>query len=142
MTRQDGIGTCASCRQTFGYMLIHNGFNDSAYGYCGRCGTTALFDASSTAVPQGVEVGFHGPLRAEAESLVAPCVCGGRFRGAASPRCPHCSAELSAEVSTAFIERNALGTAKGWRWQRSWQGLYAIVIDNRVVKDPWGRSSG
>lgn len=26
----------------------------------------------------------------------------------------------------------------GWQWQRSWKGLYAIVVDDRHVADPWG----
>jgi hypothetical protein len=87
-------------------------------------------------------MGLHGPLRADAEGLVAPCACGGHFRGSAAPRCPHCKSEISAVASTAYIERNAAGTAKGWRWQRSWQGLYAIIIENRLVKDPWIRPMG
>jgi hypothetical protein len=141
MNRTDGIGTCGACGQTFGYILIHNGFNDSAYGYCDLCGTTALFDAYSDAVPKGVDVGFHGALRADAERLVRPCACGGHFRGSAAPRCPHCAKALSAEASAEYIERHAPGTVKGWRWQRSWQGLYAIVIENRLAEDPWIQST-
>ena len=117
-------------------MLIHNRFNDSAYGYCDRCGATALFSACSHAVPNGVDVGFHGPLRADAEPWVRPCTCGGGFRGSAAPRCPRCAKELSANASAEYIERNAPGTRQGWRWQRSWQGLYAIVIEDRCVEDP------
>jgi hypothetical protein len=122
-------------------MLIHNGFNDSAYGYCDRCGATALFSAYSDAAPKGVDVGFHGPLRADAEPWVRPCTCGGQFRGSAAPRCPHCAKELSADASAAYIEHNAPGTAQGWRWQRSWQGIYAIVIENRLAENPWIQST-
>src|SRR4030095_13419124 len=111
--------------------------NESAYGYSDRCGTTALFDGYCNAVPKGVDVGLHGALRDDVERFVRPCACGGHFRGSASPRCPHCATELSAEVSAEYIEQNAPGTAKGWRWQRSWQGPYGIVIENRLVKDPW-----
>src|SRR6185436_11116496 len=118
-------------------MLIHNGFNESAYAYCDRCGTTALFNGYSDPVPKDVNVGFHGPLRPDAERLVQPCACGGRFRGTAAPRCPHCTTELSAVASTEFIERHAAGSAGGWRWQRSWQGLYAIVVEGRMIEDPW-----
>lgn len=32
----------------------------------------------------------------------------------------------SAEKATAWIEANAPGTKKGWRWQRNWIGTYAI----------------
>jgi hypothetical protein len=138
MTRQDGIGRCASCDATFGYMLVHNGFNDSAYAYCDRCGTTALFSAYASAAPAGVDVGFHGPLRADAEGWAQPCPCGGHFSGAASPRCPHCHEELSASGAAEYIERNAAAGPRGWRWQCSWQGTYALVIENRLLQDPWG----
>lgn len=137
MTRRDEIGTCESCRQGFEYRLIHNGFNESAYAYCDQCGVTAFFGRYSAAVPKDVNIGFHGPLRPDAERYVRPCTCGGWFRGSAAPRCPHCAAELSARACAAFIERNAPGTAEGWRWQRSWQGVYAIVIGDREVEDPW-----
>jgi hypothetical protein len=38
-------------------------------------------------------------------------------------------------MATAYIEINAPGTKKGWRWQRNWQATYCIVIENRVVND-------
>lgn len=138
--RTDGTGTCDECRHTFAYTLIHNGFNDSAFAYCDCCGMTALFDGWSPHVPAGVDVGLHGPIDRSVEALVEPCGCGGRFRGASAPRCSHCHATLSAERASEYIERNAAGTASGWRWQRRWNGLYAIVVDNRVVQDPWRRS--
>jgi hypothetical protein len=34
-----------------------------------------------------------------------------------------------------YIEAQSLGTAKGWRWQCNWQGLYCVVINGRSVKD-------
>lgn len=139
MTRKDETGNCEACARTFLYVLIHNGFNDSAYAYCDSCGRTALFDSHSKSAPEGIQVDYHGPLRMEAESFVQPCACAGHFRGAAAPRCPHCRAELSAKDSAEYIERNAAGTSRGWRWQRSWSGLYAIVIDSRLVQNPWLR---
>lgn len=36
------VGECERCRSTFAYDLIHNGFADTAYAYCDRCGMTAL----------------------------------------------------------------------------------------------------
>ncbi len=24
-----------------------------------------------------------------------------------------------------------------WQWERTWTGLYCIIIDNRVVRDVW-----
>jgi hypothetical protein len=142
MTRRDGDGTCKTCNQTFGYMLIHNGFSDSAYAYCDLCGKTALFSAWSPTAPKGIDVGFHGPLRQAVEARVQPCSCGGAFRGSAPPRCPRCGERLSAEQAAEYLERNAPGTAKGWRWQRTWGGLYAIIIEDRVVNDPWIKDAG
>jgi len=40
---------------------------------------------------------------------------------------------LSAVTATSYIESNAPGTKKGWRWQRNWSGLYGIVIEGRRV---------
>jgi hypothetical protein len=51
-------------------------------------------------------------------------------------------AELSAEAVRAFLERNAPGTAIGWRWQLNWSGLYAIVVNRRVVWDNWRHRHG
>jgi transcription elongation factor Elf1 len=51
----DDKGKCEHCGESFSYRLIHNGFNESAYAYCGTCGMTALLDGwqmpSSIAVP-------------------------------------------------------------------------------------------
>jgi len=44
---------------------------------------------------------------------------------------------LSAELAADYIEAQAAGTAKGWRWQRSWDGCYCIIIENRVTNDNW-----
>ena len=142
MTRRDGEGMCETCNQAFGHMLVHNGFNDSAYAYCDRCGETALFSAWSPTVQKGMDVGFSGPLKQAAEALVRPCMCGGAFRGSAAPRCPHCGERLSAELAAGYLERDAPGTAKGWRWQRTWSGLYAIIIEDRVLNDPWIKDAG
>jgi hypothetical protein len=137
MGRRDGDGECSSCHATFEYYLIHNGFNDSAFGYCDSCGMTALFSAWSKTIPEGVELNAHGPIALRLEPFIGPCVCGGHFRADAPPRCVQCRAPLDAVASTIFIEKNAPATKAGWRWQRSWKGLYAIVIDDRCVDDPW-----
>jgi hypothetical protein len=135
MSRTDGFGACEGCGTTFPYHLIHNGFNESAYAYCSDCGQTALLDGWR--MPDAVAIEVRGPVPSGKESLLQPCSCGGRFRGSASPRCPSCRHELSAVHAGEWIERNAPGTKGGWRWQRSWQGLYAIVISDRVVNDNW-----
>jgi len=41
------VGACESCGHQFRYDLIHNGFNDSAYGYCDLCGCTLLLSGWS-----------------------------------------------------------------------------------------------
>jgi hypothetical protein len=134
---RDDIGTCESCSQTFSYRLIHNGFNDSAFAYCDRCGCSASLSGWYKAIPPAAHFRAHGPVTPDTEVLLQGCRCGGRFCATASPRCPHCNHELSAESATSYIEANAQGTAKGWKWQRSWQGLYSIVVDGRAVSDVW-----
>lgn len=88
-------------------------------------------------------VGWHHEINSEIEPFLTPCFCGGHFRKGATPRCPDCGMTLSAESATNYIEKNAPGTAKGWRWQRNWSGIYCIAIEGpeqqgklRLVKDP------
>jgi hypothetical protein len=130
------LGTCDECAEQFSYDLVHNGFNDSAYAYCDRCGCTALISAWTTR-PQDVPIKFHQAISEDVEPFLKGCVCGGHFRANAAPRCPSCNAALSADAAASYIEANAPGTAKGWRWQRDWVSLYCLVIDHRLAKDPW-----
>ena len=110
-------------------------FNDSAYAYCDTCGCTALLDGWE--VPSGVPVALQLELKSSAEPFLQLCSCGGAFKGGAAPRCPHCRERLSAEHAASWIEANAPGAQSAWRWQRSWQGLYCIVVNGRLVKDNW-----
>jgi len=135
MARKHDIGDCEHCKKKFGYYLIHNGFNDSAYAYCDSCGLTALLDGWR--VPKGVQMPLHQAITPEVEPHLAPCQCGGSFRVSASPRCPHCQQPLSAVRAADYIEPQAEGTKKGWRWQRAWTGLYCIIIEERLVRDVW-----
>jgi hypothetical protein len=136
MTHVD-IGICDSCSRTFSYRLIHNGFNDSAFAYCDRCSCLASLSAWHKSIPAAAQFRAHGPVTPETEALLQPCQCGGTFRASASPRCPHCNHPLSAEAATSYVEANAPGTAKGWKWQRSWQGLYCVIVEGRAVSDVW-----
>src|SRR5262249_46953663 len=120
---------------SFGYMMIHSGFNESAYAYCDACGRTAILDGWKR--PTGIDIRLHEPVAPSSEALLEACSCGGRFSGSASPRCPSCQNPLSAEAAASWIEAQAPGTKQGWRWQKSWQGLYCIVIEDRVVYDNW-----
>lgn len=77
----------------------------------------------------------HQEMCATMEPYLKPCDCGGRFKRGSLPRCPHCKTALSAELATGFIEQNAPGTKKGWRWQRNWSDIYCIVIENNSIHD-------
>lgn len=132
-------GTCHACDVAFSYSLIHNGFNDSAYAYCDRCGRTAMLDGWKADIPVGAQLKLHRRIEPTVEPFLAPCVCGGRFTSTAAPRCPRCNTALSAEDARGFIERDAPGTAVGWRWQGNWSGLYAIIVERKEVADPWLR---
>jgi DNA-directed RNA polymerase subunit RPC12/RpoP len=132
----NSIGSCEHCGHTFQYRLVHNGFSDSAYAYCDKCSFTVLLSGWSEAAKR---VRFRVQLRItpDVESLLKPCPCGGVFRAAPDPKCPHCSQSLSATKAADYIERNAPGTAKGWRWDLSWSGVYSIVLNENIVEDWW-----
>jgi hypothetical protein len=135
MTRRRDSGRCEHCDKAFGYYLIDNGFNNSAYAYCDKCGITALLDAvkSSKETPALP----HEAITSQFEPYLAPCVCGGRFSASASPRCMHCHEPLSADFASRYIELHAEGVKKGWQWQSSWTGLYCIIIADRFVHNVW-----
>jgi len=128
------IGVCETCGIHFAYNLLHSGFDDLAYVYCDSCGRTVVLGGWSK-IARRMPVLIQVPLQATIASLLKACPCGGRFSNSASPRCPSCNHELSAERATEYIERNAPGTDRGWRWQRSWSGTYCIAIEGRVVTD-------
>ena len=140
MSRIDGSGTCETCGGTFPYYLIHNGFNESVYAYCSQCGVTAILDVWRG--PAALVADRHGPVAPERVQLLQACTCGGHFDGSAAPRCPHCRSELSPVEATKWIEANAPGARHGWSWQRSWRGLDAIVISDRVVWNNWREGEG
>jgi hypothetical protein len=138
MARKQDIGDCEHCKKQFGYYLVHNGFNDSAYAYCDTCGATALL--SGWTVPKNIHMVLHQNITPEVQPHLAPCHCGGSFHAGASPRCPHCRQILSAVLAADYIESQVEGTQKGRRWQRSWTSLYCIIIENKVVNDVWKKS--
>ena len=129
-------GSCDHCAGTFRYQLIHNGFNDSAYAYCNQCSFTVLLSGWHTAA-QRVKFKIHQRITSDIEVLLKPCPCGGVFRASADPKCPHCTKSLSDAKATVYIERDAPGTAKGWRWQQSWSGIYSIILNDQLVNDWW-----
>jgi hypothetical protein len=134
--REQQVGVCDQCSRTFHYYLINNGFNDSWYAYCDRCGTTAILSLHSPKVSKfwsGKTVQGRIPL--EIEPYLRPCSCGGHFLVTGSPRCLRCTLALLAAEAASWIETQAPGAKKGWRWQKSWDGLYCMVIERRIVHD-------
>ena len=131
------IGECEHCRSNFEYRLAHNGFGETAYAYCDLCGCIAYLSGWFDRIPPQAGLRVHGPIPESCEPWLAPCQCGGTFRGNSVPRCPICNEKLSAEAARRWIEANAPGTQVGWRWQRSWQGMYSIEIEGRSVSDNW-----
>lgn len=133
MPREQSIGTCEHCQREFGYWLAHCGFGDCVYAYCDSCGKTAILSMWDKRMPKLPNCPGQQGMCAEMKRHVQSCDCGGSFRRGATPRCPHCKQPLSSEVATSYIERNAPGAQKGWRWQQNWSGLYCIVIEDRRV---------
>jgi len=133
--QESWMGDCASCGRSFGYRLLHCGFADMGYAYCDRCGRTALLSGWCKTIPSGAQLRVHKVIDAVTEPYLQQCECGGAFRASASPRCPHCHACLSAVKAARWIEANAPGTRKGWRWQRNWSDVYAIVLEKRRAVD-------
>jgi hypothetical protein len=114
VSRYSGEARCPACQVAFRWFLLDSKANGTAFAYCDACGATALSSSGK----------------------FGPCACGGTFRADAAPRCPECTHELVAEDARGWIE--AKGHAgSDWRWQGSWQGLYCIVIENRVVSESW-----
>jgi len=134
--REISIGLCEHCRQDFGYYIAHSGFGDCSYAYCDRCGMTAILSMWDRHWPKlSANYQFQREIGVEMEPHLQPCECGGSFTKGSCPRCPNCHRTLSPDLAATYLEANAPGTKKGWRWQRNWTDLYCIVIENRVVHD-------
>lgn len=125
-------GRCPACERSFTAELIHNGFNDSSYAYCAKCGRVAL--CSHWTWPASLPTADYAVLPAEVIPFLQPCPCGGLFHTHAMPRCPHCRTALNPMTATPWIEA---ASAPGWHWQQSWLGLYALVIQGEALRDPW-----
>jgi hypothetical protein len=137
MTDLGDIAQCDRCQKAFGYRIIHNGFNDTAYAYCARCEMIAFLSRWCSHIPKEVKLQVHRNITPDIEPFLQPCRCGGCFRSGASPHCPRCHAELSATAATKWIEENALGTKKGWRWQQNWTEMYSIIVEKQSANDNW-----
>lgn len=147
-TRRDGKVECPSCRASFEYYLIHNGFNESAHGYCEECGRTVVVDLPFQD-PRFADTQEFGAVTPATEKRLPRCSCGGAFRGDAAPRCPSCRTALPAVEVGRQIEANALANRKRgwrfwqrWRWQNSWMGLYAFIVDDHRLSVDWRDIAG
>ena len=107
-------------------MLIHNGFNESAYAYCDSCGRVALLELLGQNHTERIQ--GHGPLEASLVARLPACTCGGRFATDATPRCPGCRTRLDPVSAATYVERDAPGTQAGWRWSRTWSGIESFSV--------------
>jgi hypothetical protein len=129
-------GFCEHCHREFHYQLWHAEFSDFSYVYCDSCGSVATlsyWEHDQLHLPE-ITV-FYQEINQELEPLLRPCACGGRFKKGALPRCPHCKSVISAGYAASYIEANSPDAAKGWRWQRSWSGLYCMGIEDPAKPD-------
>jgi hypothetical protein len=138
-------GDCEHCLRTFRYTLLHAGFGDFSYAYCDCCGMLATFNYSdSILVKLPPPAAPHQVIDSDWEPFLDACACGGSFRSGAAPRCVFCNSVLSAVHAATHIERNTVGSGRGWHWQGNWTDLYCIALEDpkdpgslRQVEDPF-----
>jgi hypothetical protein len=133
MAIAQSTGICEHCHCSFQYWLAHCGFGDCVYAYCDSCGKTAILSLWDKRMPKLPNCPGQQEMCSMMEPYLQPCDCGGNFRRGCTPRCPCCREPLSADLAASYIESNAPGVQKGWRWQRNWSSIYCMVIEgNRV----------
>jgi hypothetical protein len=124
-------GDCEHCRRIYRYSLWHSGFGDNSYAYCDECGmlgTLSYLNLDVASFPPPTV--RYQEIDESWESLMRPCVCGGRFRKGAAPRCPFCREVLSATYATGHMEKQAFGAGKDWHWQKNWNGMHCMAIED------------
>jgi hypothetical protein len=133
----NSVGTCEECHKMFEYTLQHSGVTNTCYAYCEGCGMTAILDISDGRFPiELIRSSSYKVIVPDLERHLRPCLqCGGRFTATASPQCPHCRQVLSAVKATEYLERGNASKSPGWRWQKSWNGNYCIVIEGKQVRN-------
>ncbi len=135
VAREQSIGTCEQCDTSFRYWLGHCGFGDCVYAYCDFCGKTAILSLWDKRMPNLPNCPGQQEICLRMEPYLQPCACGGNFKKGCAPRYPHCREPLSAELAASYIETNAPGTQKGWRWQKNWSSCYCIAIEDNWVQN-------
>lgn len=102
------VQTCRSCGEDVEGELYHLGFSDFDCMYCDSCPRVLLLRDHDLAKRNGIEwpnlkpedAGWEPwnqhllPVYKKIEDLFRPCLCGGRFRFMAPPRCPMCNEHI------------------------------------------------
>lgn len=124
-------GDCEHCQHSYHYALLNAIFADYSYAYCDSCGYLATFSYSSAMMlTMPTLSATHQVIDASWEPFIRPCLCGGKFRRGASPRCVHCREPLSATYATEHIERTTIGAPRGWHWQGNWTASYCLAMED------------
>jgi hypothetical protein len=87
---------CPACGREVHLVQRHAGFGNQGFMYCDRSATVLTWDGYDPAWIALVGETHPWMLtegqRRLVEAVVPPCSCGGSFRFANPPRCPHCQA--------------------------------------------------
>jgi hypothetical protein len=64
------------------------------------------------------------------------------LRGSIRSRCRSevsklCTASVGDEGDYVHQRAFASAATKKWRWQKSWSGVYSLILDDKVVQDWW-----
>ena len=104
---------CPNCHRTFHVdqkYANHAGFGNQGFLYCDPCPNLVVFSSFDPRYTNKVgEVHpwmLMGSKKREVEDQLKACPCGGRFRFAATPRCPLCNEPIPSILpdSIHFIE--------------------------------------
>jgi hypothetical protein len=124
-------GDCEHCARSYHYALFNATFGDYSYAYCDSCGYLATFGYSSAMMLTMPKLSTTNQvIDASWEPYIRPCLCGGKFRRGASPRCLYCHEPLSATHAAKHIERNTVGAPRGWQWQGNWKDSYCLAMED------------
>lgn len=90
----DELDRCPRCDRVLEFQRYHARFGNQGYLYCGNDATVLTWDSydpryssiSDNTHPWMLDV----PAKHAVERALRPCPCGGSFRFANLPRCPHC----------------------------------------------------
>jgi hypothetical protein len=97
---------CWHCGRTLDFDRFHAGFSNQGYMYCDRDSTIVIWSSYDPTYSALSESTHPWMLTVEAKQVVErsiiDCPCGGQFRFANLPRCPHCNGDLGDLASEAI----------------------------------------